>query len=360
MAHSTRTTYLAENTVGLLSANQFTNFLIPSPSSKKSLTGFQNCHDEAKNFMADYNVNMKQWNGTSFDNVLPLAYNAKQLGGQSLAEVKQWVQDNGLLLYTGQYTGTGTYGQSNPTTLQFPFEPILLFMPPDLQNSYNPSIPFPTNILGESYIGPFNLGSQYDIRIKMSADKKSILFYGSNQYKQFNVSGGTYYFAAIGGYDMGGTTEWTITSSTSIKVSKTGRYQLELYGHGGNGTRNQYGGASVASGGASCQVYDEISLLSGDTVNIVIDSERTSFGNYTVNAATSAHWDNSTSTITAGVGTGNKGANGTYSYASGSDWPNVYGTGTFSQKYGYGGGAEYRSYGTEGGPGAVYLKYLGA
>lgn len=37
--------------------------------------------------MADYNVNMKQWNGTSFDNVLPLAYNAKQLEGQSLDEV---------------------------------------------------------------------------------------------------------------------------------------------------------------------------------------------------------------------------------------------------------------------------------
>ena len=87
---------------------------------------------------------------------------------------------------------------------------------------------------------------------------------------------------------------------------------------------------------------------------------KTSFGNYTVDAATSAHWDNRTGTMTAGVGTGNKGANGTYSYASGSDWPNVYGTGTFSQKYGYGGGAEYASYGTDGGPGAVYLKYLGA
>ena len=76
--------------------------------------------------MADYNVNMKQWNGTSFDNVLPLAYNANQLGGQSLAEVKQWVQDNGLLLYTGSYMGTGTYGASNPTSITFPFEPILL------------------------------------------------------------------------------------------------------------------------------------------------------------------------------------------------------------------------------------------
>lgn len=33
--------------------------------------------------MADYNVNMKQWNGSSFDNVLPLAYNAKRLDGKT-------------------------------------------------------------------------------------------------------------------------------------------------------------------------------------------------------------------------------------------------------------------------------------
>ena len=45
--------------------------------------------------MADYNVNMKQWNGTSFDNVLPLAYDSKKLGGQSnkaiKAEMKKYV-----------------------------------------------------------------------------------------------------------------------------------------------------------------------------------------------------------------------------------------------------------------------------
>ena len=38
--------------------------------------------------MADYNVNMKQWNGTSFDNVLPLAYNSNKLGGKSNEEIK--------------------------------------------------------------------------------------------------------------------------------------------------------------------------------------------------------------------------------------------------------------------------------
>lgn len=307
--------------------------------------------------MADYNVNMKQWNGTSFDNVLPLAYNAKQLEGQSLAEVKQWVQDNGLLLYTGQYTGTGTYGVNNPTSITFPFKPIILIGPISLKvagRAINIVAPMKTSY-EQHYWFP------YQESLKISADGKTISWYNTSSARdQFNDSGYIYYFAAIGGYDMGGQTEWTITSSGTWTVPKTGRYMLELYGKGGNGVRNSYRGAFVASGGASCQVYDEISLSSEDIINIVIDSGRTSFGNYTVDAATSAHWDNVAYTMTAGVGTGNKGANGTYSYASGSDWPNVYGTGTFSQKYGYGGGAEYESYGTDGGPGAVYLKYLGA
>ena len=305
--------------------------------------------------MADYNVNMKQWNGTSFDNVLPLAYNAKQLEGQSLAEVKQWVRDNNLMLYTGQYTGTGTYGASHPNSIIVPFKPILWF-PPIGSSSYTPNlfyISWLTNAYTNNYFGSYNN------KIRLVGNK--IQWYNTNSANnQLNNAGVAYYYAAIGGYDMGGHTEWIITSSGNWTVPRTGRYMLELYGKGGNGVRNSYRGAYVASGGASCQVYDKISLSSGDIINIVIDSGRTSFGNYTVDAATSAHWDNVTGTMTAGVGTGNKGANGTYSYVSGSDWPNVYGTGTFSQKYGYGGGAEYASYGTDGGPGAVYLKYLGA
>lgn len=307
--------------------------------------------------MADYNVNMKQWNGTSFDNVLPLAYNAKQLGGQSLAEVKQWVQDNGLLLYTGQYIGTGDYGISNPTSVTFPFEPILFFFPTGFRT-------ININELTQDYKAITTYTSQYgnyNVYVKKSNDGKTIYWYAENDaIDQSNITKVFYNFAAIGGYDMGGQTEWTITSSGTWIVPKTGRYMLELYGKGGNGVRNEYRGYIVGSGGASCQAYDEISLSSGDIINIVIDSGRTSFGNYTVNAATSAHWNNGTGTMTAGVGTGNKGANGTYSNLSSSSWPNVYGTGTFSQIYGYGGGAPYDSYGTNGGPGAVYIKYLGA
>ena len=151
--------------------------------------------------MADYNVNMKQWNGTSFDNVLPLAYNAKQLEGQSLAAVKQWVQDNGLFLYTGQYTGTGTYGKSKPTSITFPFEPIILIGPVDVDTSYRPiNI---SNYMQTSYAQQYWFG--YYIYLKISANKKTISWYSSSDVtEQLNASGHTYYYAAIGGYDIGG------------------------------------------------------------------------------------------------------------------------------------------------------------
>ena len=47
--------------------------------------------------MADYNVNMKQWNGTSFDNVLPLAYNSNLLNGKTYTDIQQWVNSDKLV-----------------------------------------------------------------------------------------------------------------------------------------------------------------------------------------------------------------------------------------------------------------------
>lgn len=151
--------------------------------------------------MADYNVNMKQWNGTSFDNVLPLAYNAKQLGGQSLAEVKQWVQDNNLLLYIGKYIGTGTSGESNAKSVTFPFKPIIFFHPSygELQQVLL------TNLLTTSYESyQFYALNNGLAELKKSNDGKTIYWYGDTPYKSFNDRGVTYYYAAIGGYDMGG------------------------------------------------------------------------------------------------------------------------------------------------------------
>lgn len=301
--------------------------------------------------MADYNVNMKQWNGTSFDNVLPLAYNAKQLGGQSLAEVKQWVQDNGLLLYTGEYAGTGDYGANNPTSVTFPFEPILFFFPTGFRT-------INMNELTQDYKLTTTYTSQYgnyNIYVKKSADGKTIYWYSNDgETDQSNKAEVFYNFAAIGGYDTGGQTEWVITSSGSWTVPRTGRYMLELYG-GGGGT-DRYKNNSGYTGGASCQHYDSISLTSGENINIVIGSggnrnnagEATSFGSYSVSGGGGTNGEN------AGAGAGNYGAAGVYRVRNEID--GVYGTGVFSTRYGDGAG--HRN--VDGGPGAVYLKYLGA
>lgn len=310
--------------------------------------------------MADYNVNMKQWNGTSFDNVLPLAYNAKQLGGQSLTEVKQWVQDNGLLLYTGQYTGTGTYGASNPVSIQFPFEPKLFIFPISTGN-YPASSPLDASFLTTSYkqVGRTiyvnnNIsvyGAALMARFSDLSRKKLQIYSDTNASSQSNESGKIYYFAAIGGYDMGGQTEWTITSSGTWTVPRTGRYMLELYGKGGDSFS---GPGTPASGGASCQHYDSINLVKGDELSISIGStsvSSTSFGNYSIANAESA------SSGKGGAGTGNKGANGTV-YTGGADLERTYGSGVLSSEYGYGAGTAPFSH--NGGPGAVYLKYLGA
>ena len=300
--------------------------------------------------MADYNVNMKKWNGRSCDNVLPLAYNAKQLEGQSLAKIKQWVHDNGVLLYTGQEIGTGTYGYNNPTSITFPFEPIILIGPVDVDTS-NRSINI-SNYMKTSYEQHYWFG--YNISLKISEDRKTISWYSSSRAdEQLNASGLIYYYAAIGGYDMGGQTEWTITSSGTWIVPKTGRYYIELYGYGGagQGTRLPY-----ASGGASCQSYDSVVLTTGQVINVNISlygDTPTSFGSYTVANGGKA----SLESPYYGVGIGNKGKNGAYSY-TGHTGVTV-GNGVLSANHGVGQSSQ-DPYGATGRSGAVYIKYLGA
>lgn len=293
--------------------------------------------------MADYNVNMKQWNGTSFDNVLPLAYNAKQLGGQSLAEVKQWVQDNGLVLYTGRYTGTGDYGQSNPTSVVFPFEPILFFFPTGFKT-------ININELTQDYKAIKTYTSQYgnyNIYVKKSDDGKTIYWYSEDgATNQSNGAKVFYNFAAIGGYDMGGLTEWLITTSGSWTVPKTGRYMLELYGGGGGTVRTSGAGYTA---GSSCQHYDSVVLNMDDIINVTVGAAgdygsaggSTIFGSYSVSGGGGA------TRSSAGTKSGNYGRDGEYQSS-----------GIYGRTYGVGAGRDSGDYLATAG--AVYLKYLGA
>ena len=300
----------------------------------------------------NYNINMKKFNGTDYDGLLPLAYNAlnsQQLDGKTFNEI----QNLFTYLYSGQYTGTGTYGRSNPNSITFPFEPVI-FIVPQGSGIISPEI---LNIkrLTNNYVAyNWSVNSRRTIYWKISQDGKTISWYSTDyQDGQLNSSNAIYYYAAIGGYDMGGKipvgATFAITSSESWRVPDTGRYMLELYGMGGRGYLN--GAMEGAQGGASCQHYDSIALTKGDIQQIVIgDSTNTAtkFGTYSVNNAGTGAVNQ------GGVGTGNRGKNGIWSTISEATGK-AYGTGELSSTYGWGGS----QYDTSGGPGAVYLKYLG-
>lgn len=67
---------------------------------------------------------MKKFNGTDYDGLLPLAYNAlnsQQLDGKTFDEIQNLFTSVDLKMYSGQYTGTGSYGSDNPVFITFPF-----------------------------------------------------------------------------------------------------------------------------------------------------------------------------------------------------------------------------------------------
>ena len=81
--------------------------------------------------MADYNVNMKQWNGNSFDNVLPLAYNSNKFDGKTYSEVSAIFGN--CKIQQLQYAGNGMLS----VTIVFEFEPKIIFwMRPDSNSGY--------------------------------------------------------------------------------------------------------------------------------------------------------------------------------------------------------------------------------
>lgn len=184
----------------------------------------------------------------------------------------------------------------------FPFEPILLL----LRVSMNTSVNFvgyqvlTTSLLNSNYnnfVVQDNVGTTRGLYMKKSSDGKIISFYDAqNQQYQFNNFDHIYYYAAIGGYDYGGETEWLFTESQTWIVPKTGNYHLELYGNGGRSAyKDIYDSGSsrsgAATGGTSCQIYDSISLTKGSVVNIACylyisgqNPRGSSFGSYSVAA----------------------------------------------------------------------------
>ena len=144
---------------------------------------------------------------------------------------------------------------------------------------------------------------------------------------------------------------------------------LELYGGGGGAWNNPYSEFFAYQGGSSCQTYDSVMLTEGNTINVSIgvgggysnytepapnplDSTGTTFGSYSVAGGGRATGSS------GGAAAGNKGTGGTVGGANIATNPS---SGKFGNLYGYGGfgGTDSPNTGSNGGPGAVYLKYLG-
>lgn len=105
---------------------------------------------------------------------------------------------------TGSYTGTGTYGASNPNSLTFEFEPKAIFM-----WAVNNGIRLPNELAATTYIaaipannvyyyGGFDYPGQTRGQIKRSIDGKTITWYSTGPGYQLNSSNITYYYLAIG------------------------------------------------------------------------------------------------------------------------------------------------------------------
>lgn len=112
--------------------------------------------------------------------------------------------------------------------------------------------------------------------------------------------------------------------------------------------------SDYATGGCSCQSYDSINLTEGQIITMKIAGISrgeggfgTTFGNYSVDGGRAS------SISAGGTGSGNKGKDGTYQAVLGTK---NYPDGVLGNQCGWGINGEYQ---TAGGPGGVYLKYVG-
>ena len=104
-------------------------------------------------------------------------------------------------IVTGSYVGTGTYGAEHPNSLTFDFQPRIVFLGTNLVDDYN-SVP--------EYYLLFRSAAHFVARNTSSKNtltwgEKTVSWYypgsvsESNQdVKQFNESGVTYHYIAIG------------------------------------------------------------------------------------------------------------------------------------------------------------------
>lgn len=167
-------------------------------------------------------ITMREYNGTDYDTLYPktvaeqvdgvyskdevLSNSTKSLFGlgsdavpdDALALIKQLIDsansniNTKAKIATGSYTGTGTYGGTNPTTLTFGFEPKLVLIS---QSSSGTNTMVAALIRNQTYSCIMS-GTEYGY-MNISWGENFVSYYSTNAYYQANYTV-TYHYCAIG------------------------------------------------------------------------------------------------------------------------------------------------------------------
>lgn len=113
---------------------------------------------------------------------------------EALAGIAGVIGTNGVRLAQGSYTGTGTYGASNPNTLTFAFAPAFVFIEPE-SDSRLTILPM---VRGVSRLGPDTGSGSTTAERLVTWAGNSVSWYATAADRQHNEANQTYYYVAIG------------------------------------------------------------------------------------------------------------------------------------------------------------------
>ena len=340
---------------------------------------------------------MKKFNGTDYDNLLPLAYNALNsnlLNGKSYKEIVEIVGTGGenCRIAYGNYLGNGKSGAEFPNSIECGFCPLLV-MVSDQNDSQYWALRGISGFYHSDNRGNVMMWGDTGVSWYYPRDGQ----YFSTAGLQFNEIKRTYYYLVLGYSTVGEQggiyperKEWLITGNTTWTVPYTGNYFVELYGGGGWGDGSHWYSDNVgtthtilAEGGSSCQSYESLLLTKNskmtitigtgayyDSLGKLVNATGTNFRTYSVagggNGQVLMASDITNIQAIGGAGAGNKGTTRAVDVkgdASARVHPN-YSKGIYAKHFGYSNGFAPDP---EGGysdhparAGAVYIKYLGA
>lgn len=116
----------------------------------------------------------------------------------SLANLTTYLRNNlgGAQIATGSYAGTGTYGSSNPNSLTFSFTPKFFMVQIDKESDIQ--MMFLLSTTSGIYFSGRDNSTELSLYHTITSFSTTVSWYATNAHNQFNKSGTTYRYVAIG------------------------------------------------------------------------------------------------------------------------------------------------------------------